>query len=62
MPPPDNAPESPLNLTGGVDDALVRLLNTVSARASSVNAVRDACRLLSPESETEEQEAVYYLV
>ncbi len=42
LPPPDNAPESPLNLTGGVDDALVRLLNTVSARASSVNAVRDA--------------------
>ena len=41
-PSPDNAPESPLNLTGGVDDALVRLLNTVSVRASSVNAVRDA--------------------
>ena len=42
MPQQDNAPESPLNLPGGVDDALVRLLNTVSARASSVNAVRDA--------------------
>jgi type VI secretion system FHA domain protein len=41
-PSPDNAPDSPLNLTGGVDDALVRLLNTVSVRASSVNAVRDA--------------------
>jgi type VI secretion system protein len=41
-PPQDNAPESPLNLTGGVDAALVRLLNTVSVRASSVNAVRDA--------------------
>jgi type VI secretion system protein len=40
--PPDDAPESPLNLTGGVDEALVRLLNTVSARAGSVNAVRDA--------------------
>src|SRR5579859_8172858 len=38
----DNAPDSPLNLTGGVDDALVRLLNTTSVRASSVNAVRDA--------------------
>jgi predicted component of type VI protein secretion system len=31
-----------LNLTGGVDETLVRLLNTVSVRASSVNAVRDA--------------------
>jgi type VI secretion system protein len=40
--PQDNAPESPLNLTGGVDGALVRLLNTVSTRTSSVNAVRDA--------------------
>jgi type VI secretion system protein len=40
--PQDNAPESPLNLTGGVDETLVRLLNTVSVRASSVNAVRDA--------------------
>jgi type VI secretion system protein len=41
-PQQDNAPESPLNLTGGVDETLVRLLNTVSVRASSVNAVRDA--------------------
>jgi type VI secretion system protein len=40
--PQDSAPESPLNLTGGVDDALFRLLNTVSARVSSVNAIRDA--------------------
>jgi type VI secretion system protein len=40
--PQDSAPESALNLTGGVDDALVRLLNTVSARVSSVNAIRDA--------------------
>jgi len=37
----DNAPESPLHMTGGVDETLVRLLNTVSVRASSVNAVRD---------------------
>jgi len=38
----DNAPESPLHMTGGVDETLVRLLNTVSVRASSVNAVRDS--------------------
>jgi type VI secretion system protein len=38
----DNAPESPLDKTGGVDETLLRLLNTVSVRASSVNAVRDA--------------------
>jgi len=41
-PQQDTAPESPLNQTGGVDETLVRLLNTVSVRASSVNAVRDA--------------------
>jgi type VI secretion system protein len=41
-PQQDNAPESPLDMTGGVDETLVRLLNTVSVRASSVNAVRDA--------------------
>jgi type VI secretion system protein len=39
--PPNDGPESPLNFSGGVDEALVRLLTTVSARASSVNAVRD---------------------
>jgi len=49
-PPQDNAPESPLNLTGGVDDALVRLLNTVSVRASSVNAVRDAFKEMKGQS------------
>ncbi len=41
-PQQDTAPESPLNLAGGVDETLVRLLNTISVRASSVNAVRDA--------------------
>src|SRR5450631_1012305 len=40
-PQQDNAPESPLHMSGGVDETLVRLLNTVSVRASSVNAVRD---------------------
>jgi SulP family sulfate permease len=30
--------------------------------SATLSAVRDACRLLSRESETEEQEAVYYLV
>jgi type VI secretion system FHA domain protein len=48
--PQDNAPESPLNPTGGVDETLVRLLNTVSARASSVNAVRDAFKELKAQN------------
>jgi type VI secretion system FHA domain protein len=40
-PPPNDGPESPLNFSRGVDEAMVRLLSTGSARASSVNAVRD---------------------
>ena len=32
-PPPNEGPESPLNLSQGVDEALVRLLNTVSTRS-----------------------------
>ena len=40
--PQDDAPDSSMNFTGGVDETLVRLLNNVSARASAVNAVRDA--------------------
>jgi len=38
--PADDGPESPLNLSRGVDEALVRLLTTLSTRAGSVEAVR----------------------
>ncbi len=39
-PPQGDAPESPLNFSRGVDEALVRLLSNVSQRARSVEAVR----------------------
>jgi type VI secretion system protein len=39
-------PESPLNFSRGVDEALVRLLNTNSTRAGSVEAIRDNFREL----------------
>jgi len=42
--PPDDRPESPLNFSGGVDEALVRLLTTLSTRAGSVEAIRDSFR------------------
>jgi type VI secretion system protein len=45
-PPPAEGPESPLNLSRGVDEALVRLLNTTSTRAGSVEAVRENFREL----------------
>jgi type VI secretion system protein len=45
-PPPNEGPESPLNLSRGVDEALVRLLNTVSTRLSPVEAIRDNFREL----------------
>jgi type VI secretion system FHA domain protein len=45
-PPPDEGPESPLNLSRGVDEALVRLLNTTSTRAGAVEAIRDNFREL----------------
>ncbi|MGA2397746.1 MAG: type VI secretion system-associated FHA domain protein TagH [Steroidobacteraceae bacterium] len=43
MPPPPavEGPESPLNFSQGVDEALVRLLTTTSTRSGSVDAVRD---------------------
>jgi type VI secretion system protein len=43
MPPPpaSEGPESPLNFSQGVDEALVRLLTTSSTRSGSVDAVRD---------------------
>jgi type VI secretion system protein len=45
-PPPDEGPESPLSLSRGVDEALVRLLNTNSTRAGAVEAIRDNFREL----------------
>jgi type VI secretion system protein len=44
--PVNDGPESPLNLSRGVDEALVRLLTTVSTRAGSVDAVRETFREL----------------
>jgi type VI secretion system protein len=44
--PPQEGPESPLNFSKGVDEALVRLLTTSSMRAGSVDAVRDNFREL----------------
>jgi type VI secretion system protein len=45
-PPPSEGPESPLNFSRGVDEALVRLINTTSTRAGSVEAIRDNFREL----------------
>ena len=38
--PADDGPDSPLNLSRGVDEALVRLLTKLSTRAGSVDAIR----------------------
>lgn len=43
-PPPHDGPETPLNLSQGVDEALVRLLTTISTRSGSVDAVRENFR------------------
>ncbi len=48
--PSADAPESPLNLSKGVDEALVRLLTTISTRAGSVEAIRDNFRELKAQS------------
>ena len=45
-----NGPESPLNLSQGVDEALVRLLTTVSTRAGSVEAIRENFRELKAQN------------
>jgi type VI secretion system protein len=42
--PPNDGPESPLNFSRGVDEALVRLLTTVSTRMGSVDAIRENYR------------------
>jgi type VI secretion system protein len=52
MPPPapSEGPESPLNFSHGVDEALVRLLTTTSTRSGSVEAVRDNFRELKAQN------------
>jgi type VI secretion system protein len=45
-PPTNDGPESPLNFSRGVDEALVRLLSTTSTRAGSVEAIRQNFREL----------------
>jgi type VI secretion system protein len=49
-PQPGEGPESPLNFSKGVDEALVRLLNTTSTRMSSVEAIRDNYRELKAQN------------
>ena len=48
--PPADGPDSPLNLSKGVDEALVRLLTTISTRAGSVEAIRDNFRELKAQN------------
>jgi type VI secretion system FHA domain protein len=48
--PSADLPESPLNLSKGVDEALVRLLTTVSTRAGSVEAIRENFRELKAQN------------
>jgi type VI secretion system protein len=48
--PPNDGPESPLNFSQGVDEALVRLLTTLSTRAGSVEAIRHNFRELKAQN------------
>jgi len=48
--PAAGASESPLNLSKGVDEALVRLLTTLSTRAGSVEAIRENFRELKAQN------------
>jgi type VI secretion system protein len=51
IPPPANdGPESPLNFSRGVDEALVRLLTNLSTRAGSVEAIRTNFRELKAQN------------
>ena len=51
IPPPANdGAESPLNFSRGVDEALVRLLTTLSIRAGSVEAIRQNFRELKAQN------------
>ena len=49
-PPASEEPESPLNLSKGVDEALSRLLTNLSTRAGSVDAIRDNFRELKAQN------------
>jgi type VI secretion system FHA domain protein len=49
-PPPGDEPESPLNLSKGVDEALIRLLTNLSTRAGSVDTIRDNFRELKAQN------------
>ena len=48
--PINDGPESPLNFSRGVDEALVRLLTTLSTRAGSVEAIRQNFRELKAQN------------
>jgi type VI secretion system protein len=48
--PANDGPESPLNFSRGVDEALVRLLTTLSTRAGSVEAIRRNFRELKAQN------------
>jgi type VI secretion system FHA domain protein len=48
--PVNDGPESPLNFSRGVDEALVRLLTTTSTRAGSVEAIRQNFRELKAQN------------
>ena len=48
--PPAEVPESPLSFSKGIDEALVRLLNNLSTRAGSVEAIRTSFRELKAEN------------
>jgi type VI secretion system protein len=49
-PPINDGPESPLNFSRGVDEAMVRLLTTLSTRAGSVEAIRHNFRELKAQN------------
>jgi type VI secretion system protein len=49
-PPAADGTESPLNFSKGVDEALIRLLTTLSTRAGSVDAIRDNFRELKAQN------------
>jgi type VI secretion system protein len=49
-PPANDGPESPLNFSRGVDEALVRLLTTLSTREGSVKAIRQNFRELKAQN------------
>ena len=49
-PPANDGPESPLNFSRGVDEAMVRLLTTLSTRAGSVEAIRQNFRELKAQN------------